>query len=300
MDTFFVRHTVDLAVDDDWIEQWWNQHRIAVHFPEQRDGTLGPRDNASIEPGTHAPAGAKALSALNALATQGGYVCALYRGHESCLVGYVAPGTSVEPVEAKWRGSDRPAALKTLRLERVRVVRPIEHALLLVGRPIRGALTRWPSARDTISALVEGITLPARLDRLSPDQQEIMVSEFLRGDGARAMGLPQLATLLLPTGRTLKDLDILGTAKDGLPLCAQVTMASFTSALGKVTRLKEYGGGVPTHLLLFCREPTVDHIGPVLIRSLDAVFDAFSASDDGARWMNRALNGVLAADARPS
>jgi hypothetical protein len=235
---------------------------------------------------------------LNELSNNGGYVCAQYRGYEACLIGRVSPGTPIEPVYAQWRRSSydnprRPAVLKTVRLDRVKIVSPLDHAVLLVGRPIRGTFMRWPNARDTIRALVEGEPLSVNVGRLSPDQQEIMCSEFLRTPEATAMGLPRLEHLLLPTGRTLKDLDILGIASDGHPLCAQVTLADRVQAAWKLERMKAYATDSSAHLILFCRTTEAETANGVHVRSIEEVFRCFRATASGRRWIARALQGAL-------
>lgn len=302
METFFARHTSDLDVDDVWVNQLWEEHRIAVHFPEWPDGTrTGMRrdvDNESTDPRDHPSGGAKAMRALNSIASSGGYVCAVYRTREECLVGKVLPGTPIEPLAAEWRRSSydnppRPAALKTLRLVQARVVHPVDHAVLLVGRPIRGTIMRWHAARDTVEALAEGRELPLRLDRLSPDQQEVLVAEFLRTPAAAAAGLPQLAHLLLPTGRTLKDLDILGLATDGRPLCVQVTHHPLKAAEWKVDRLLAYAAGSNAHLLLFCRGAQSGVHRGVRVYPIESAFDAFRKSAGGEAWLARAIRGPL-------
>ena len=224
-------------------------------------------------------------------------MCAHYRGRESCLIGRVEPGSTIEPLEAQWRCTDFPggriAALKTLRLIDVREVAPEDHAVILVGRPIRGTFMRWPSARDTIANLVEGRPLTFQLDRLSPRQHEVLCAEFLRLPDAEAMGLPTLRHLVLPTGRTMKDLDLVGVATDGRRLLAQVTLDRLENVGWKVQRLLAYGGDGTTHLILFCRVDGDRAEGPVLIRSIDAAYDAFIASPGGCAWMAAALGEHL-------
>jgi hypothetical protein len=62
-----------------------------------------------------------------------------------------------------------------------------------------------------------------QLSDLSPSQQEILCSEFLRMPEVESRGLPRLVHLLLPPGKTMRDIDIVGTAADGKRLLAQVT-----------------------------------------------------------------------------
>jgi hypothetical protein len=167
------------------------------------------------------------MNALVELARSGGYVCAQYQGRETCLVGMIVPNSSVELLYGHWGSlhgcKDRAAVLKTLRLVRVKEVRPSESVAVLVGRPRQGTLMRWPNAGKAIENLVEGRAGQVQVADLSASQQEILCSELLRLPQARQLGLPNLVHLLLPVGRTMKDIDIYGLADAGDRLFAQVT-----------------------------------------------------------------------------
>lgn len=299
METFFACHTRQLDVDEHWIKRLWKERRIAVHYPELKDGSRHPvRDNDSTDPSDHPPGAARrVMNALNALAKDGGYVCAQYRGFEPCLLGKVLPGTDIEHLTAAWRRSSydppRPAALKTLTLEQTVELSPAKHALLLVGRPPHTTLSRWHKAGDTVRLLVEGEELPIGLDRLTPKQQEILCSEFLRLTAVEMMGLPRLTHLLLPPGGSFKDLDILGVATDGRLLCAQVTHSGLAAAAWKVKRLAHYADESGAHVLLFCRTPGITKVGSVLVCPIDDAFEVFRASEGGEAWLTRALHGSL-------
>lgn len=87
---------------------------------------------------------------------------------------------------------------------------------------------------------------------LSTEQQEAACAEFLRHhDGDH----PRLEYLLLPAGRTLKDVDTYGLDPAGEEVFAQVTYREpsgkeFREKLGK---LKEYAGdGAGAKLVYFC------------------------------------------------
>ncbi|MBV8375631.1 MAG: hypothetical protein JO279_01365 [Verrucomicrobia bacterium] len=92
---------------------------------------------------------------------------------------------------------------------------------------------KWPRVKKMIHNLVEGSTEPQSVADLSPAQQEIMCSEFLRGPEAATVGLPVLQSLLLPVGSTLRDLDIYGLASDAKKIAAQVTFSQFDSVSWK-------------------------------------------------------------------
>lgn len=290
--TYFGRHTKGLDVDQATRDMLWNERRIAIHFPENRDGTMGTEDNRSLDPQASYKTVKKPLGALVELARDGGYVCAQHVGHEESLVGKVSPGATIELISGMWgpgKYSGRTAILKSLRLDKVKLIPPFQAAVILVGQPRQGTFSRWPNARDVIQHLVEGTPIPRTLGSLSPDQQEILCSEFLRSDAAVKIGLPRLAHLLLPVGRTMKDLDIYGLDSSGRLLIAQVTHLSRNDVLGKLQQLLPYLSGADACGVLFCRHDRVERINGVVIVPIQLAFQEVADSTLGAAWLSAAL-----------
>ena len=151
--------------------------------------------------------------------------------------GWSDPNSKIELLNGKWGGRSglqgRAAVLKTLRLSNVKLVDPVDYAVLAVGRPRQGTIMQWHLAGKTVENLVPGRRSKPQLSDLAPSQQEILCSEFLRLPEAASLGLPRLAHLLLPTGRTMQDIDIDGIATDAKRLLAQVTFSPLEIALGR-------------------------------------------------------------------
>lgn len=290
MRTYFVRHTARLDIDIETREQLWKDRRIAIHYPHDRAGHLGATDNSSLEVKDYPPNGRRALKALLALSQSGGYVCAQHHGHEDAQIGFVPAGSPIQLVHGAWgsrRGHQgRPAILKTLQLRKIRLVRPAEHAVILVGRPRQGTIMRWPRARKLIENLVEGRNQVASFEDLSPDQQEVLCSEFLRSDDAMASGLPRLAHLLLPVGRTMKDIDILGIATDYKRIFAQVTFAPLGQVEWKLKRLRAYDSGDGEHFILFCDVARPLTRQGVLVFPIRTAFQSLTAGPIGREWLS--------------
>jgi hypothetical protein len=159
MTTYFARHAKGLDVDDETRKMLWNSRRIAVHFPYDKRGKL-LEDSKSADPTDYDESAARvALTALNALASEGGYVCAQHLGYEEVQLGFVPPGSRIELVNGKWGTllglKGRTAILKSLPLERVRVIKPSDYAINWEGRPRQRTLTKWPSAGQLIENIVE-------------------------------------------------------------------------------------------------------------------------------------------------
>lgn len=246
---FFVRHTNRHAVGPDTIDRLFHEDRIAVHFPGS-----GAEDSRSVDPADYTKKNdRKVIGRLAELAANGGYVWAQYHTQRDCKIGFVEPG---EPdlIESTWENpryakhQGRKAILKTLRMGRVKLVRPGQLMSLRVARPRQGTISRWPSGKKRLRAAVEGEPLPPAWSNLSAREQETVCAEFLRVHDESA--LPRLKFLLLPPGGTMQAIDVYGLAEDGKKLYAQVTFQGPNRK--KVKALREHAGE-DVHLVFFCK-----------------------------------------------
>jgi hypothetical protein len=176
-----------------------------------------------------------------------------------------------------------------VKLKAVKFVRPADYATILVGRPRQGTLNRWPSAGLMIENIVEGRPTELALNNLSYAQQEILCSEFLRTSCAVSNGLPTLVGLILPVGRTMKDIDFIGIASDGKPIFAQVTFSNLEAARRKLERLRKYDDDRKCHLILFCSVEKPSQQGRIKIVPLSIVFKEFTSTKSGKTWLKYTL-----------
>lgn len=285
-ETFFVRHTDSLRIDDETRKQLWEERRIGVHFPFDRNDEMQEEDNSSLNPDDYKD-GRHAMELLVSLAMGGGYVCAEH-AHHGTQVGWVTPGSPIEILRGQWSQSERPgrtALLKTIRLERARTIEPKKALRVTVGRPQQGTIRKWRKCKGKIRDLVEGRRGEASLDDLVPTEQEVMCAEFLRLAAAQEAGLPRLQHLLLPVGRTMKDVDIDGIGVDGKEILGQVTYRSDEAGvMSKLAALKKYADD-GSHLVLFTNAPQVEEPN-VKIFSIDKVFELFRGTNAGKRWID--------------
>lgn len=259
MESYFIRHTPKLAVVDEAIDHLWQQDMIAIHFPEVHyRSSVTPReveDETSLDETRYGKRGARqAVRIFQILNTHGGYVWAEYRGRNEAKAGVVVPN-SFALYETRWRPGtfpyDRTAKLKTLRLDMVRKIGPGREMALRAARPRQGTVAKW-HVEDRLADVVEGRPVQKSWPRLSTEQQEAACAEYLRDpDSAQC---PRLEHLLLPVGRTLRDVDIFGYASDGRLLYVQVTFGGKEESHLKIERLKRYRdyGNSDAHLILFC------------------------------------------------
>jgi hypothetical protein len=305
MDTYFIRHTWDLAVDEKTRTQMWKARRVFIHYPfpfpwDAKRWNRQRRDTKSLNPDDYEWEGARrALRAMRRLAESGGYVCAHYIERASWLMGFVPPGSRVQLIRGKWSPERRPKAhngiaiIKTLCLQKPRLVSPDACTMLLSAHPHQGTIMRWPSVGDLVESMVLRRKRRVTYDRLGASDQETMCAEFLRQREAREVGLPRLTCLLRDVGRTMKDLDILGIATDGKRILAQVTHLPWESAKarGKFDALKKFQSNKGNHLLLFCDCGARSRTEGVVIFPVREVYARFVKTPIGKLWRKHVSAG---------
>jgi hypothetical protein len=269
--SYFVRHTQALRVRDEVLKALWDEDRIAVHYPDP-GGILGEHDSSSTDPEDCRETGKAAMKHLQSLSKSGGYVWAesFVSGDGAAKIGCVEPDTPIQlttdpevPIDARWDLRGRPedfpqrsngdlAVLKTLKLSKTKPVERYEQMGLRAGKPRQGTIARW-NCGTRLEDLVEGRDPKKDWPTLFTEQQEAVCAEYLRLQQRRD-DLPRLRYLLLPVGRTLKDVDIYALADDGRKIFAQVTYHSrdSRSTTEKVSKLKMYGKE-GAHLVFFGR-----------------------------------------------
>lgn len=245
-----------MAVVEEAMDYLWENDKIAIFFPDvSYDDPEEVEDKVSLNESDYIYSGAeRALPVFKEMNENGGYIWAEFRNRRDIKVGKIVPN-SFEIYETKWAPNqfpyERTAKLKTLQIDRksVKIIAPSKAMSLRAARPRRGTIMRWPSAKNRLESLVEGIPLEERWDSLFPAEQETVCSEYLRRPDV--VECPVLERLLLPVGRTLKDIDIFGYAADKKMLFAQVTYGRKEEAGTKIQDLKAYGDS-NSHLVFFC------------------------------------------------
>lgn len=262
MKSYFIRHTKDMSVYDEDLEKLWSQNKVAIHYPDLPEPTngIGEADNESRDPSDY-PSGARtAVKTLKNLAENGGYVWAESRVDGRAKIGLVKP-QEIKLYHGRWAFSpehpDREgteAILKTVQLEdKVKMVDTDEAFGLRAGRPQQGTICQWHKCGTRLADLVEGRPTSWEWSNLSTEQQEAACAEFLRYDEGDH---PRLQYLLLPVGRTLKDIDIYGLDPSGRKVFAQVTYREpgGKEFNDKLEKLKKYANADSSvKLVYFCR-----------------------------------------------
>jgi hypothetical protein len=243
-----------MSIVDEDLEDLRTKGIIALHYPAKKGEKYPPAsDNESLDPDDYPKKEAKLIRRFNELAANGGYVCATYRTSLQALIGMVRPGSRVKLMRFKWSDDpNRTAVLKTIQVPRFRPLDTAQHAIVSVGRPRMGCFSRWPRAGNAVARMVEGKPVEADVTDLVPHRLETLCSEFLRTKHTSGFELPTLKFLLMPVGRTMRDVDILGVGIDGRKILAQVTMHNLGQGAKKLERLREARGSSEEHLVMFC------------------------------------------------
>jgi len=294
MDTYFVRHTATLDIDQATRDHLWKRRLIAIHFPNPTGLKWPKRDSESTDPRDYKKSGRGAMRALRTLADNGGYVYAEYYGQSKALIGMVKRGTTVSLMRGTWGdrngNAGRTAILKTLQLRNVRVLPAWKTVSLSSARPRQGTIMRWRQIKQRVENLVRRRQVPPVLDHLSHDQQELMCAEFLRSPAARRLGLPRLSRLLQPVGRTLRDIDIAGLTPTGSRIYAQVTFRDQKDAEQKERRLRKYKHR-GLSLVFFCNCERASHENGFHRVPLEVVYREFCKGRLGREWVKAAAQG---------
>lgn len=215
-----------MGVIEEAVDHLWANDKIAVHCPGV-DGSKGAPDKTSIEPNDYDERTDKQnIRVFKEMNESGGYIWAEYRNKVDVKIGKILP-RSFEPYETKWQKfPSRIAVLKTLQIDKssIKILHPIDAISLRASRPQQGTVRHWHRAESKLRSLVDNDCPQKSWGWLSPPQQETACSEYLRT--YHFSNCPVLAHLLMPVGRILKDIDILGYATDGKRILAQVTYAS--------------------------------------------------------------------------
>jgi hypothetical protein len=301
METYFIRHTKNMGVDQALRDRMWKEPRVFIHYPWDKNTGKRHRVDSRSKHFEDYERGAKwALRRMLQLGRTGGYVCAHYPEHEKWLVGLVPENSRVQLCQGMWKKGDRPkghngiAIVKTLRLKKSCLIFPDDYAVLQTAQPRQGTIMRWRSARDAIEAIVLRKKIRRSFDALDATNQETMCAEFLRLPAAKKLGLPQLACLLRDVGRTMKDLDIVGIATTGRRIFAQVTYYSNDSknALEKREALRKFKGHKGTHLILFCNcEKPVSKNG-ITVFPIREIYRYFCKTRTGKLWLNHVFHRI--------
>lgn len=275
---FYIRHT-NMTASDEFIKEMSEDGKIVIHH----------EDIASIERDDYKDADSRFaqndIRDLKNATEQGALVGVTYSaiGHKYTRVGVIEPGTDVEFVRRKYNGSER--IYKVAEITDYVDVHLTECPVIFVARSLRGAtISEYPEpSQRAIKAIVEGTSVPREVWSLSSGQFELLARRDME---ARHEGLE----LRLPSGRTLKDVDVLAVDENGEDIIAQVSFTkSPTEAKNKRDDLLQYDAD---RRYLYVRERFADVSDghDVNLRSPEAVFNELDQDAEAASHISKMLD----------
>ena len=271
MKSYFIRHTDGIDIPDEVINEFWENNIVCIHYPGGKND-LGDKDLESRNEEDYKGQAKKAIGYLNDLDQYGGYIWAEYRTQPDLIkVGKIIPN-SFQWKKRNWRSKTRVAILKTLRMEKVREIQISDVLPLLAARPRKGTISPWNKIGIRLEKLVEKKKLDKKWENLTTEQQETVCAEYLREPDFHEC--PKLNYLLLPIGRTLKDVDIYGESIDGFEIFGQVTFyeKNIKACKNKINKLKRYRKK-NSILIFFCNCKDVEKEEEILFIPISIVFE---------------------------
>ncbi len=220
----FIRHT-NKDIAQDTINQLKKKRCIAIHYT----------DSYCTDPQKYKGSAREAMRKLQNWCQSGKSVLADYGN--SMVVGKIRFGSKVEtePI-ADPEYKKEIVCFKTVKLYAVKEVNSNSFEFFRSVLPRRGTISDAPKCTKRAFAILRGRRkLESNVTSLSPGQLEVLCSEYLRVH-------KKLDFLLLPIGRTLKDIDIYGLCGKK-KVFAQVTQSNEEKEIkDKIGKLKSHGG----------------------------------------------------------
>ncbi len=212
--------------------------------------------------------------------TSGALVGAVYprRGKEKkMLVGELEAGTQV--TACKFSDGDQSFIYKTAQLKKAKEIAYTDYPLLAAVQPPNVAISNWNSVSEYLGAIVRDEDLPWCVNSLAPGQLEVLCYEFLCASN-------RIASLLLPIGRNLIDIDIIGIDSSGQQIYAQVTASKKPGVIQrKATQLEGYPNAI-----LFAPEEAGKAVKSVEFISIQDVFVQMSSDPMYELVLRKMLN----------
>lgn len=261
MEAIFIRHNMgeDEKTQKETLQKMWNDRVIVLDYEKKR----------SIDPDDYKYENSKkAIRKLVNYCDKGVLVGADYRRlhKDRMLIGEIPPGTPIE-----YRTYDGYEYYKAVTLSKAMEVSFIEYPVLMTIQPRQAAITGWPSAKKILDALVNGKKIPFEVNSLSLEQLEVLCYEYLKINR-------MIRHLLLPIGRTLRDIDIFGIDENERKVFAQVTFSKNPLEIkGKAERLNEFKNS--NQLYFFCPQGSIIIDFPnIKYISIEDAFNSFIGS----------------------
>lgn len=272
---YFIRHTSALEISNSDFTSLFEDGVIGIHYGS--DYKSDPNELLNPDFYKESSAAVRSMNYLLDLAKSGGYVWSDYSSISKTIVGKVEPNSEVflrefDPVKYKNYFPRDKLFLKCIKLVNTLEIQAHQQLSLRARRPQQGTFTIWHKSKGNIEKLLSGNFKINSWEDLTTDQQEILVYEYLRG---KIDDEYQIKYLLMPIGRTLKDVDIYGMNKSGRKVFVQVT--NYPKDQGKINALKQYHG--ESNLLVYAGNVENKIIDSIRYLNTQDVYDYFKPNE---------------------
>lgn len=275
--TVFIRHK--MCSTEKFRRKLLKDGKIALHYS----------DNPNYLDPSYKKSGKHAIRRLQSYCQTGAYVAAEFE--EGWLVGKISSGSEIEPLKADCGGeahakehSSGGTVLHLYKTVQLKDFKVLKNPLALISaRPQQGSVCRWRVVGDRVRRMIEDGVLPCELGALSTAEQEVLCYEWLKTQG-------KLQRLLLPIGRTLMDLDIVGINSEGGKVLAQVTFNPGPSECAeKMRRLSSYDAQEKYFFLAMKGNPQsqkkASELGIIYVSMLDVFTQIYEDEQQGGKQM---------------
>lgn len=275
---FYARHA-SMAASDGFIEEMAEEGKIVVHHA----------DIASLDREAYEDAGSRYakndIRDLKNATEEGALVGVTYSAidHKYTRVGVIEPGTDVEFIRRQYNESER--IYKVAELTSYVDVEFTECPVIFVARSQQGpTISKYPKAsRRAIKAIVGATSVPRDVWSLSSGQFELLA----RRDMESRHGELELR---LPSGRNLKDIDVLGVDGEGDDIIAQVSFTNNPSkARNKRNKLLQYDAD-RRYLYVKDRFADICDEHDVTPRPAERVFNELDRDNEAATHISKMLD----------
>lgn len=234
---YFIRHTNALEISTGDFQQLCDDQMIGIHF----NSNFKNNENDLLNPKFYGGSGRTAMNYLYEIAKNGAYIWCDYSPLNISIIGKVDPSSKVtlrrfRPIKDKHWFKHDTLYLKCLKLTQIKKISNASLLYLKARKPQQGTLVRWHKSYGKIERILNGNNRIESWSDLTPDQQEVLVYEYL--SKTESLGDFRINTLLMPIGRTLKDVDIFGVNKNGAKIFCQVT--NYGKERVKIEALERY------------------------------------------------------------
>ncbi|MEI6846784.1 MAG: hypothetical protein WCK32_01910 [Chlorobiaceae bacterium] len=238
---YFIRHTKVIEISENGFKELYDEQMIGIHYSSHYN--IDRKE--LLDPEAYKEKTAKqALRCLIELGKNGGYVWSDYSPISKSVIGKIEPNTEVQlidfevdPEKNNTNCRDGKVTMKCLRLSDKRNIEEDEFLALKARRPQQGTFVHWEKSYGKIRKIFNEDFSISSLSDLTPDQQEILVYEYLSHAESNKCHIQHL---LMPIGRTMKDIDIYGVNKSGQKVFVQVTYSEKDKT--KIEALRKYKG----------------------------------------------------------